>query len=163
MKKNRIGFLGLISELENDIDILDELMSKYSLINNKIKQIVPDEFDWAALGYTMHNIYNMLENYFLRISKFFENNLDQTFWHKDLVNKMTIEVEGVRPRLFDRNLAFKINELRAFRHIFRYIYQSELDIDKLQNLNTKVPKIINEFKLCHRVFTKTIRTIIELL
>ena len=50
MKKNRIGFLGLISELENDIDILDELMSKYSLINNKIKQIVPDEFDWAAFS-----------------------------------------------------------------------------------------------------------------
>ncbi len=161
MKKDRIGFLGLISELENDIDILDELMLKYSLINNKIKQIQPDEFDWAALGYTMHNVYNMLENYFLRISKFFENNLEQTFWHKDLVNKMTIEIDGVRPKLFDRNLAFKINELRAFRHIFRYIYQSELDIDKLQNLNAKIPKIINEFKLCHNLFIKKLKEIVD--
>lgn len=161
MKKDRIGFLGLISELENDIEILDELMSKYSLINNKIKQIEPDEFDWAALGYTIHNIYNMLENYFLRISKFFENNLEETFWHKDLVNKMTIEIVGVRPKLFDRNLAFKINELRAFRHIFRYIYQSELDIDKLQDLNIKIPTIINEFKPCHKLFIKNLKEIVD--
>ena len=103
----------------------------------------------------------MLENYFLRISKFFENNLEQTFWHKDLVNKMTIEIDGVRPKLFDRNLAFKINELRAFRHIFRYIYQSELDIDKLQNLNAKIPKIINEFKLCHNLFIKKLKEIVD--
>ncbi len=161
MKINRIGFLGLISELENDIDILGELMSKYTLINNKIKRIEPDEFDWAALGYTIHNIYNMLENYFLRISKFFENHLEQTFWHKDLVNKMTIEIDGVRPKLFARDLAFKINELRAFRHIFRYIYQSELDIDKLQNLNTKIPEIINEFKPCHNLFIKKIKKIVD--
>lgn len=163
MKKNRINFLTLISELENDIEILEELIDKYNLLNKKIKNINPDEFDWASLGYIIHNLYNLLENYFLRISKFFENDIEKTSWHKDLVNRMTIEIIDVRPRLFDRMYAHKINELRAFRHVFRYIYQSELDTNKLKVLNKKIPGIMNEFKRHHRAFTKNIQTIIELL
>ena len=161
MKRNKINFLTLISELENDIEILDELIDKYNLLNKKIKHITPDEFDWAALGYVIHNLYNLLENYFLRTAKFFENDLDKVSWHKDLVDRMTIEIKGVRPRLFNRLYAHQINELRAFRHVFRYIYQSELDIKKLKVLNKKIHGIMNEFKKHHRVFIKNIQTIIE--
>lgn len=159
MKKDRINFLRLISELDSDIEILDELMKKYNLVNNKIKHIKPDEFDWASLGYTIHNIYNLLENYFLRISKFFGNDLDKTSWHKELVNRMSVEIRDVRPKLFDRDLAYKINELRAFRHVFRYMYQSELDIAKVQALNKKVPQIIQEFKQFHKVFIENLQKI----
>lgn len=163
MKKNKINFLTLISELENDIEILDELIDKYNLLNKKIKHITPDEFDWSALGYVIHNLYNLLENYFSRISKFFENDLDKVSWHKDLVSRMTIEIKDVRPRLFNREFAYKINELRAFRHVFRYIYQSELDIKKLKVLNKKILGIMNESKRYHHVFIKNIQTIIEVL
>ena len=159
MKKTRISFFTLVSELENDIEILDGLVGKYNRVNDKIKHIDPDEFDWASLGYAIHNIYNLLENYFLRVSKFFENELDHEFWHKELVNRMTIEIKDIRPRLLDRKSAEKINELRAFRHIFRYIYQSELDIKKLQDLNQKVPGIIEEFKQCHRLFINNLNMI----
>ncbi len=163
MKKDRISFLRLISELENDIEILNELIEKYIQINEKIKNIDPDEFDWASLGYTIQNIYNLFENYFLRISKFFENDFDKTSWHRDLVNRMTIEIKDVRPKLFERSLANKINELRAFRHVFRYIYQSELDIKKLMDLNLKVPGIIKEFKQSHKLFAEKLQKIIDLL
>lgn len=36
--------------------------------------------DVIALGYTIHNYYNAVENYFLRIAKFFENHLDPSTW-----------------------------------------------------------------------------------
>ncbi len=163
MNKKRVNLLRLISELDNDLIILKELLEKHSLVNKKIKHLTPDEFDWTSLGYTIHNIYNLFENYFLRISKFFENNLDQSSWHKDLVNRMTLEIKSVRPRLFDQNLAIQIHELRGFRHIFRYIYQSELDVNKLKKLNIKVPKIIKEFTQSHKIFRKNIQKIIDLL
>lgn len=163
MKKDRIGFLRLVSELNNDAEILEELMEKYTLLNKKLMQIKPDEFDWSSLGYAIHNLYNLLENYFLRISKFFENDLDQSSWHRELVNRMTIEIIDVRPRLFNRDLANKINELRAFRHVFRYIYQSRLDVEKLQNLNHRIPGIINEFKQSHKLFIERLYKIIEAL
>ncbi len=97
----------------------------------------------------------------MRVSKFFENDLDKTSWHKDLVNRMSIEIKDVRPRLFDRTFAYKINELRAFRHVFRYIYQSELDIFKLKNLNNKVPGIIKSFKNFHKQFIATLHQILS--
>ena len=159
MKKTKISFLSLIAELDNDIEILDELAGKYDKVNHKIRRISPDEFDWASLGYAIHNIYNVLENYFLRISKFFENDLEAASRHKDLVDRMTIEIEDIRPALFDRKFACKINELRAFRHIFRYIYQSELDIKKLRELNKKVPGIIEEFKQSHTLVIENLRGI----
>lgn len=158
--KNRVSFLRLISELENDIEILSELMKKFKKINAKIKSIKPDEFDWTSLGFVIHNVYTLLENYFLRVSKYFENDLDSASRHKDLVNRMSLEIEDVRPRLFDRNLAEKINELRAFRHIFRFIYQSDLDIEKLKTLNIKLPEIIKRFNNCHGHFIQQLRKIL---
>lgn len=163
MRKDKISFLTLISELENDIEILDELIGKYSLLNKKIKHITPDEFDWASLGYVIHNLYNLLENYFFRISKFFENDIEKASWHKDLVGRMTIEIKDVRPRLFNREYAYRINELRAFRHVFRFIYQTELDIKKLKDLNKKIPGIVKEFKKYHHVFISNIQKILEFL
>ncbi|MCK4797329.1 MAG: hypothetical protein KAT05_08100 [Spirochaetes bacterium] len=152
MKKNKISFSRLVSELKSDINIMEELYEKYKMINKKIGHINPDEFDWASLGYTIHNLYNLLENYFLRISKFFENDLPTLSWHKELVDRMTIEIDDVRPALFDRKLEKEISELRAFRHIFRNIYQSELDTDKLKGISKKIPEIIERFKQCHDDF-----------
>ena len=56
-----------------------------------------------------------------------------------------------------------INELGAFRHTFRYIYQSELDIEKLNNLDKKLPEIIKEFTQCHKFFIENLQKIIKAL
>ncbi len=50
-----------------------------------------DSLDYAALAYTLHNVYCLLENYLLRIAKFFENNLDPETWHRDLVRRMAVD------------------------------------------------------------------------
>jgi hypothetical protein len=115
----------------------------------KLEKLEPDEFDWAGLGYTIHNIYNCMENYLLRIAKFFENSLDPIEWHRDLIHRMTLEIEGVRPAFLARELEPRIQDLRAFRHIFRNIYQSSLDVEKLKLLNGRVPDAVSSFKTCH--------------
>ena len=47
-----------------------------------------DEFQFAAFGYTIHNLYNAFESYFFRIAKFFENEIYQHEWHSSLVERM---------------------------------------------------------------------------
>lgn len=59
-----------------------------------------DEYDFAALGYTIQNLYNAFESYFLRIAKFFENKLDEREWHKSLVHRMTLSVDGPPQTVF---------------------------------------------------------------
>ena len=68
---------------------IQELLSKNRRATERIEAGANDELDWAALGYTLHNIYCAFENYFLRIAKFFENGLDQRFWHGELLDRMT--------------------------------------------------------------------------
>ena len=129
MKRKKTDFLRFVAELDSDLSLLDDLTQKNKRAWQRIEGCSAEELDWAALGYAVHNIYNLLENYFLRISKFFENSLDPLSWHRDrdLVQHMLLDIEGVRPALLNRGLAGRIDELRSFRHIFRNIYQSELD------------------------------------
>ncbi|MGO8693507.1 MAG: hypothetical protein ACLQMF_07505 [Rectinemataceae bacterium] len=79
----------LATELEAGYRSIQELLSKNRRATERIEAGANDELDWAALGYTLHNIYCAFENYFLRIAKFFENGLDQRFWHGELLDRMT--------------------------------------------------------------------------
>lgn len=99
----------LIAELQGDAEIVGNLAETNLKADDRIRYGATDELDWAALGYTIHNIYNALESYFLRVSRFFENDLPPSAWRRELVERMTVEIEGLRPRLLDRSLAQHIH------------------------------------------------------
>jgi len=44
---------------------------------------------------------------------------------------MTLDIEGLRIRLFPRKFSFRLEELLRFRHRFRNIYKSTLDPRKM--------------------------------
>jgi hypothetical protein len=161
MKRKKIDLLRLLAELDSDVSLLDELTQKNKRAWQRIEGGSAEELDWAALGYTVHNIYNLLENYFLRISKFFENSLDPLSWHRDLIQHMMLDIEGVRPALLNRELSGRIDELRSFRHIFRNIYQSELDPKRVELVQQPLDSTLSAFKKAHQDFTKKIKTIAE--
>ncbi|OHD78842.1 MAG: hypothetical protein A3J97_01735 [Spirochaetes bacterium RIFOXYC1_FULL_54_7] len=143
----------LSTELSLDFELLDKLAGKHAKAVVRAKLSPEDDLGWAAVGYTIHNIYCLFENYFLRIAKFFENGLDPSSWHAELVGRMCIEVSGLRPRLFDPAFAQRIDTLRRFRHAFRNMYQGELDPRRLGILNDDLPGILEDFKVWHEKFT----------
>lgn len=151
----------LKAELISDIKTLSELEEKYKLIKAKIQVIKPDEFDYIALAYTITNLYNIMENYFLRIAKHFENNINQYDWHKDLVKRMTLEIDKIRPALLNSSDLPLIDELRAFRHVFRHIYQRELDIEKLKMVDSKTTLAVKIFKDAHAKFMMALESLIS--
>lgn len=153
----------LKAELLADRELLDELEGKYRLIHAKLAAITPDEFDYVGLAYTMVNLYNLMENYFLRIAKCFENNIDKLNWHKDLIRRMALEIDGVRPALLTMKDVPLIDELRAFRHVFRHIYQSELDLEKVMIVDSRAPKAVVAFKAAHDKFIENLDRLISLL
>jgi hypothetical protein len=161
VKRTRDDFLLLISELEADVELLQELKIKNRRASDRIQGDRADELDWAALGYTLHNLYNLLENYFLRIAKFFENALDSTTWHRDLVERMSLSIEGVRPSLLSRSEAAGIDELRAFRHVFRNIYQSTLDPARVRLVQDRLSAILAGFEAAHSRFVEKMRSLAD--
>lgn len=82
----------------------------------------------AAAAYCLHNIYNAIENSCEQISRTFENHIvDPAQWHRELLEKMFLELPGWRPRLFPEELRSVLNDLSGFRHLFRHTYDFQLD------------------------------------
>ncbi len=73
--KTHAAFLTLVAELGGDMRELSRLTAQNERAWERICGGANDPIDWGALGYTLHAVYGVLENYFLRVSKFFENTL----------------------------------------------------------------------------------------
>ena len=82
----------------------------------------------------LDNTYTALETLFLRVSQRFENSLDTSHWHTDLLDKMKIHVPGVRERVLSEKTHALLLELLKFRHFRRYYFDVELDWEKLDFL-----------------------------
>ena len=83
------------------------------------------------------NYYTCIETLFLRISKFFENDLDEEQWHRSLLEKMTLEIEDVRPKVICESAYHGLLELLKFRHFSRYYFELDYDWDNLRFLLKK--------------------------
>lgn len=159
MKSERLR--GLQAELVADAEVFGRLVEKYGLAKAKLARIEPDELDRVGLAYTIVNLYSLMESYFLRVAKFFENDIDRSSWHRDLVRRMTLSIEGIRPAVLSEEEARTIDELRAFRHVFRHMYQSELDPDKLELVESRTPRAIAAFEAAHERLLAILRALLE--
>ncbi|MFO8064509.1 MAG: hypothetical protein ACQETQ_13765 [Spirochaetota bacterium] len=148
----------LRSELRKDLDFIYRNWHKNREMTKRIEAASnADEYEYAALGYTLHNLYNAFESYFLRIAKFFENNLDQSGWHRSLVERMTLDIDGVRPALFDHEFSLKVDELMRFRHLFRNLYKTPLEPEKVLFANRRAESLAEEFEHYHERFDSFLR------
>ena len=86
----------------------------------------------------LENYYTCLETIYLRISQHFENDLGSDRWHQDLLQKMTLEIEGVRVAAVSEEAFSPLAELLRFRHFKRYYFELEYDWDKLDLLVRKL-------------------------
>jgi hypothetical protein len=51
-------------------------------------------------GYYLHNLYTAFEQLANLVARAFENQIeDRSQWHSQLLRRMTLDIEGIRPRL----------------------------------------------------------------
>ncbi len=94
-----------------------------------------DRAQIESLGFALHNIYNALENSFAQISLTFENHVkDRARWHRELLQKMFLDLAPLRPAVLGEPSRPLLNDLLGFRHIFRHSYDFTLDREKLLRL-----------------------------
>ena len=108
----------------------------------------------------IHHLYTAFESYFLRVAKHFGSNLDDSTWHRELIDRMRIEVPGIRPALIPPELAEDLDELRRFRHRFRNIYKSQLPADRVLEVSEIAVSISHDFGGFHREFINRIRKLL---
>lgn len=88
-----------------------------------------------SLAFQLHNFYTTIEKLMRMTDKAFENL--GAGWPGKLLDRMTLEIEGVRPALLREETAVYLHKFRSFRHFFRHAYTVALDHDELlRNLQT---------------------------
>jgi len=127
MDKKQLSILR--SEIEYQIEIIETIFDKIA----DRRQYIDDVRGLESLAYQLHNLYSAFEDLFLIVAKHFENTIeDESRYHIELLQRMVIDIEGVRPSLLKRETMNWLDELRAFRHLFRHAYLYEIDKKKLQ-------------------------------
>jgi len=128
----------------------------YSILENKSATLSSGKSSSEtieSIGYWLHNLYSACEDLFKLVAGFWENSIDsdRTF-HKDLIKRMVLVIEGIRPSLLSEESFRYLNELRGFRHVFRHAYSYGLDDERviylLKRMKLNVPgfrpKVIDE-------------------
>jgi hypothetical protein len=121
-----------IQTLKAEIDVdLQAIAEIYSLLD-RLKDLPVDEDRQIVIAYYLHNLYCAFESIFQRIATTFENQIsDQAGWHSELLRRMTLDIEGIRPPVLGPKSFEGLDELRRFRHLFRSAYRVHFDPDRL--------------------------------
>ncbi|KPA11939.1 hypothetical protein MHK_007841 [Candidatus Magnetomorum sp. HK-1] len=142
--------ISLIKEIEKNIAITQKLMDYYLSYIQKNKDKNQTE-KAIIIGDIIVKYYTCLETTFLRISQFFENSLKPEKWHQDLLNKMTLHLDGIRDAVISENSYNVLLELLKFRHFQRYFFDISYDPDKIAYLEKKLiqinPMILKDLNL----------------
>ncbi|ACK41639.1 MULTISPECIES: hypothetical protein [Dictyoglomus] len=114
MKKERLSFLlGYILSQEEEVK---KIYREIQNINPEMKEKT------IYLAYNLHNLYNA------------------SFFHKEILKRMSIEIPGIRPKVLSKESFIILNELRGFRYIFRHAYNYEIIPEKVNMLKEKITK-----------------------
>ena len=112
--------------------------SLQSALENEIAQLGKTSVSALIVAGLLESYYTCLETIFLRISQYFDNNLDPERWHSDLLQKMTLDIDGVRAAAVSEAAFSPLFELLKFRHFKRYYFELEYDWDRLDFLVAKL-------------------------
>ena len=103
-----------------------------------------------SVGYQLHNLYCAFEDLFKIVAKTFENHIeDKSKYHVELLKRMTIRIEKIRPSLLSRETYVLLDDLRSFRHFFRHAYSYELD-------ERKVKLVLDDVERLKEIYRKDI-------
>jgi hypothetical protein len=123
-----------------------------------VRQLVAEATEWAskladwpdtirvrAGGGILHDFYCGVERIFRLIAARIDQDLpDGPDWHVQLLQRMAVDIETVRPAVLDRATARQLDEYLRFRHLFRNIYGFELEWARCRELLVDLPAVFEQ-------------------
>lgn len=137
----------LRSEIKKGLQVMEriaEYLQRYQ--DEHVVGKSPGIAEAMVVSQCLSNYYTCSETLFLRISRFFENHLPSDRWHQALLEKMCLEIEGVRPCVLSQDSYYCLLELVKFRHFTRYYFELNYDWDKLLFLSKKFKGLQEKLK-----------------
>jgi len=140
MEKKEIAVLR--SEIESQIGEIDTIYEKIEERKRFSSQV-----EVEGLSLWLHHLYCAFEDLFKIVAKAFENNIiDEERYHIELLKRMTLKIEGVRPALLSDGVFRWLDDLRAFRQRLRHSYVYDIDREKVEIVLEHAIKLKNAYK-----------------
>lgn len=133
---------GLAGLIQKQIELSGKLMEAIEKANvEDVPKLGRTANAAVMLAGLIENYYTCLETAYLKISQHFENHLDPSRWHAELLEKMTVHIEGVRIPAVSDGAYGPLLELQRFRHFKRYHFDLKYDWDRIEFLLKKVKEV----------------------
>ena len=138
----------IAAEIQHELERLEQLREELMLAPRG-----DDTFAMRARGSILHDFYNGIERVLIRIAEELNGGVPQgEQWHRQLLTDMTLEISGVRPAVIELNLAKELGDYLRFRHVFRHVYGSLLEAERMRLLEEKLPDVLSAFLTQIRAF-----------
>ena len=148
MTKNSLVVLK--EEIEREVENLARLDREMAEI---LSHPEPSFLETRAAGSVLHDFYSGVEKIFRRIASKIDRDVPSgDDWHVDLLMRMAIPINGIRPRVISEELKEQLGEYLRFRHLFRNIYGFELKWERCKNLGTMLRKVLAAYQAEIREF-----------
>jgi len=109
----------------------------------------------------IENYYTCAETVFVRISQFFGNHLPPDRWHRELLERMCLDVPETRPRVLSDATFNDLLELMRFRHFKRYYFGTAYDWERIDSLLRRIARLTDHLPEELQAFRAFLRQLSE--
>jgi hypothetical protein len=147
------GLTILVSELRADCAVAVDAGRKAGL---RFRESAPGHLE--ACAYELGRWYNVLEQMLERICQAFENHFEkQGDYHEKLIQRLSLDLDGIRPAFIPPGRITEVRELKGFRHVLRHAYDLTLRADRLAELVATAERLSGELPAWCVDFAKEVR------
>ncbi len=132
----------MTAEARKVVTLIAEIAAERAALDDQHRRVCAalDQPTWApedptlsVVAVALHHYYGAAESIFERVARCFEGAPDPgSRWHQDLLERMALDLTGIRPALVSPGTRVALRELLGFRHFFRDAYAVTLDAGRLR-------------------------------
>jgi acyl-[acyl carrier protein]--UDP-N-acetylglucosamine O-acyltransferase len=128
----------LKSQIANELEKMKRLLDEAAEIEGK----KASNMTIRTGGSIVHDFYTGAENIFHAIASSIDESVPSGMsWHTELLNQMTLNIEGLRSPIISKDTAKLLDEYLRFRHLFRKRYGFDLEWTNIKTLLKKMPAV----------------------
>jgi hypothetical protein len=128
----------LEAQIDEGLRVLQDIAVFYRELRQKELQMLGQSQASAILLADIYiSFYTCCETIFVRISSFFENSLDPSRWHRELLERMILSIPDLRPCVLSPQSLRLLEEFMRFRHFKRYYFEFTYDWKRIAYLEDR--------------------------
>ena len=138
-------FAALKADIDRELQNLERLTLELNTVLTTTSESTAVRV--RAAGSVIHDFYTGVEKIFRRIATRVDQDLPTgEDWHVQLLQRMSVPLEEIRPQVIDEPLERNLEEYLRFRHLFRNIYGFELRWERCQPLTERLHETFADLK-----------------